>query len=218
MNKPCDLPSPCPSPLSIGHANTRAFLSHGGLNSIYEAMYHGVPVVGVPLFGDHYDTMTRVAAKGMGIMLHWKSMSQEELHAALTAVITDSRYRQRALLLSNIHKDQPGHPVTRAVYWISYLLRHQGASHLRSAAHSVPTYQYFLLDVVLVLGAGSALIGFALYQVGRWLRSKFVGKKANGKMTGGDHLRMANGHCHSNGVVNGKHKVNGSLRSEKKFK
>lgn len=202
----------------LGHANTRAFLSHGGLNSIYEAMYHGVPVVGVPLFGDHYDTMTRVAAKGMGIMLHWKSMSQEELHAALTAVITDSRYRQRALLLSNIHKDQPGHPVTRAVYWISYLLRHQGASHLRSAVHSVPTYQYFLLDVVLVLGAGSALIGFALYRAGRWLRSKFVGKKVLGEVTGGDGPRVANGHCHSNGVVNGKHKGNGSLRNEKKFK
>lgn len=54
-------------------------------------MYHGVPVVGVPLFGDHYDTMTRVAAKGMGIMLHWKYMSEEDLHTALTKIITDSR-------------------------------------------------------------------------------------------------------------------------------
>lgn len=76
----------------LGHANTRAFLSHGGLNSIYEAMYHGVPVVGVPLFGDHYDTMTRVAAKGMGIMLHWKYMSEEDLYTALTSVIKDSRF------------------------------------------------------------------------------------------------------------------------------
>ena len=54
-------------------------------------MYHGVPVVGVPLFGDHYDTMTRVAAKGMGIMLHWKYMTEEDLYAALTRVIEDSR-------------------------------------------------------------------------------------------------------------------------------
>jgi 2-hydroxyacylsphingosine 1-beta-galactosyltransferase len=54
-------------------------------------MYHGVPVVGVPLFGDHYDTMTRVAAKGMGLMLHWKSMTEEELRAALHSVISDSR-------------------------------------------------------------------------------------------------------------------------------
>lgn len=66
-------------------------MSHGGLNSIFEAMYHGVPVVGVPLFGDHYDTMTRVTAKGMGIMLHWKSMSEDDLYNALATVINDTR-------------------------------------------------------------------------------------------------------------------------------
>lgn len=54
-------------------------------------MYHGVPVVGVPLFGDHYDTMTRVAAKGMGIMLHWKYMDEEDLYMALTSIINDTR-------------------------------------------------------------------------------------------------------------------------------
>ncbi|MEQ2206632.1 UDP glycosyltransferase 8, partial [Xenoophorus captivus] len=75
----------------LGHVNTKAFLSHGGLNSIYEAMYHGVPVVGVPLFGDHYDTMTRVAAKGMGIMLHWKDMTEEDLYVSLSSVINDPR-------------------------------------------------------------------------------------------------------------------------------
>ncbi len=80
-----------PSSHYVGHANTKAFLSHGGLNSIYEAMYHGVPVVGVPLFGDHYDTMTRVEAKGMGIMLQWKYMSEEDLYRALTSIITDTR-------------------------------------------------------------------------------------------------------------------------------
>ena len=77
------------------------------------------------------------------------------------------RYRQRAQVLSTIHKDQPGHPVTRAVYWISYLLRHNGASHLRSSVYSVPTYQYFLLDVVLAMGLGFALIGYILMRIGR---------------------------------------------------
>lgn len=45
----------------------------------------------MPLFGDHYDGMTRVAAKGMGIMLHWKYMTEDDLYTALTSVITDSR-------------------------------------------------------------------------------------------------------------------------------
>lgn len=75
-----------------GHSNIKAFLSHGGLNSIFETMYHGVPVVGIPLFGDHYDTMTRVQAKGMGILLNWKTMTETELYEALVKVINDPRY------------------------------------------------------------------------------------------------------------------------------
>lgn len=79
-------------PLVSGHSNIKAFLSHGGLNSIFETMYHGVPVVGIPLFGDHYDTMTRVQAKGMGILLNWKTMTESELYEALVKVINDPRY------------------------------------------------------------------------------------------------------------------------------
>lgn len=75
-----------------GHSNIKAFLSHGGLNSIFETMYHGVPVVGIPFFGDHYDTMTRVQAKGMGILLDWRTMTESELYEALVKVINDPRY------------------------------------------------------------------------------------------------------------------------------
>ncbi|XP_045567476.1 2-hydroxyacylsphingosine 1-beta-galactosyltransferase-like, partial [Salmo salar] len=205
----------------LGHARTVAFLSHGGLNSIYEAMYHGVPVVGLPLFGDHYDTMTRVEAKGMGIMVHWKSVTEEELYQALDTVINNNRYRQRAQVLSSIHKDQPGHPVTRAVYWINYILRHHGASHLRSSVYTVPTYQYFLLDVVLVVGAGLALIGYLFYRIAGLLRSKVKVQEQGGEVTHGDGGDdKANGHCHSNGAVaNGKHKRNGSpVKNDKKMK
>nr|XP_019612561.1 PREDICTED: 2-hydroxyacylsphingosine 1-beta-galactosyltransferase [Rhinolophus sinicus] len=121
----------------LGHSHIKAFLSHGGLNSIFEAMYHGVPVVGVPLFGDHYDTMTRVQAKGMGILLEWKTVTEGELYEALVKVINNSSYRQRARKLSEIHRDQRGHPVQRAVYWIEYVLRHGGAPHLRAAVHQL---------------------------------------------------------------------------------
>ncbi|MEQ2271128.1 hypothetical protein XENORESO_022077, partial [Xenotaenia resolanae] len=193
------------------HVNTKAFLSHGGLNSIYEAMYHGVPVVGVPLFGDHYDTMTRVAAKGMGIMLHWKDMTEEDLYVSLSSVINDPRYREQARLLSNIHKDQPGHPVSRAVYWIGYILRHNGANHLRSAVYEVSPYQYFLLDVMFAVAAAGALIVFSLHRLVRLLRGKAEDHKrrVDGSMT--------NGHCHSESIANGRHKRNGSLKTEKKI-
>ncbi|XP_051940935.1 2-hydroxyacylsphingosine 1-beta-galactosyltransferase [Hippocampus zosterae] len=197
----------------LGHPNIRAFLSHGGLNSIFEAMYHGVPVVGVPLFGDHYDTMTRVTAKGMGIMLHWKSMSEDDLYNALATVINDTRYRQRAAILSTIHKDQPDHPVTRAVYWINYTLRHNGTDHLRSAVYDISLYQYFLLDVIFVIGSALVILGVALRHLGRLLRAKCGDKSQVGSVSREDG-NMVNGHCYC--LSNGKHQGNGSLKNEKK--
>uniref|UniRef100_A0A8C4S204 UDP glycosyltransferase 8 n=1 Tax=Erpetoichthys calabaricus TaxID=27687 RepID=A0A8C4S204_ERPCA len=192
----------------LGHSNIRAFLSHGGLNSIYEAMYHGVPVVGIPLFGDHYDTMTRVQAKGMGILLEWKKMSEDDLYEAMVNVMNDSRYKQQAILLSNIHKDQPGHPVSRTLYWINYILRHKGAEHLRAAVYNIPFYQYFLLDVVAVLILGTLIILYILIRIWKFLASTFK--------SGCEHSK-ANGFCH-NGIPNGKYRRNGHIKHDKKVK
>lgn len=115
-------------------------------------------------------------------------------------------------MLSNIHKDQPGHPVSRAVYWIGYILRHKGAPHLQSAVYSISTYQYFLLDVVAVMATALLLIGYCLYRTGRAIRARFW------KGAGSETLAKENGHCH-NGVPNGKLKRNGHIKSnDKKLK
>lgn len=123
------------------------------------------------------------------------------------------RYRQKAQLLSNIHKDQPGHPVTRAVYWINYILRHNGASHLRSAVYEVSPYQYFLLDVILTIGAVLALVAFCLRQMFRLCCGRLRDQSALTR----DDVILSNGHCNIESMTNGKHKRNGSLKNEKKI-
>ncbi|XP_078532900.1 2-hydroxyacylsphingosine 1-beta-galactosyltransferase [Lissotriton helveticus] len=195
----------------LGHPNIKAFLSHGGLNSIFEAMYHGVPVVGIPLFGDHYDTMTRVQAKGMGILLQWKQMTEDDLYGALTKVISDSSYRQQAQKLSEIHKDQPGHPTSRTIYWINYILRHNGAEHLRAAISDISFYQYFLLDIAMIFVIGTFFVCFVLSRI-----VKYFHKKSRNMWSVTDPSNL-NGHCH-NGIANGKHKRNGHIKHEKKVK
>ncbi|XP_075434395.1 2-hydroxyacylsphingosine 1-beta-galactosyltransferase-like [Ascaphus truei] len=191
----------------IGHPAIKTFLSHGGLNSIFEAMYHGVPVVGIPLFGDHYDAMTRVEAKGMGILLEWQTVTEDNLYKSLMEVIRNPSYRQQALKLSTIHKDQPGHPVTRAMYWINYILRHNGAEHLRAATYDIAFYQYFLLDI--------ALLSLLAVTIAWYFFSKLVNFMQ--KKTRSTEHSSLNGYCH-NGTANGKYRRNGHIKHEKKVK
>ncbi|XP_073427975.1 2-hydroxyacylsphingosine 1-beta-galactosyltransferase isoform X1 [Dendrobates tinctorius] len=190
----------------LGHPKIKTFLSHGGLNGIFEAMYHGVPVVGIPLFGDHYDTMTRVQAKGMGICLDWSRMTEDTLFEALSDVIHNPSYRQKAQTLSKIHKDQPGHPVSRAAFWIDYVLRNNGAKHLRAAAYDMSIVQYFLVDIVLLIFFIVIVLGYVLFKIKKYLQ----------KSKATDHS-TTNGFCH-NGLVNGKHKKNGHIKHKEKVK
>lgn len=42
-------------------------------------------------------------------------------------------------------------PIDRAVYWIEYVLRHDGAVHLKSRASTINFIEYFSMDVCFVI-------------------------------------------------------------------
>ncbi|XP_067413023.1 UDP-glucuronosyltransferase 2C1-like isoform X2 [Emydura macquarii macquarii] len=135
----------------LGHPKTKAFITHGGTNGIYEAIYHGIPMVGIPMFADQPDNIAHMRAKGMAVELDFNTMQAQDLIDALNTVINNSSYKENALRLSEIHHDQPMKPLDRAVFWIEFVMRHKGAKHLRPAAHQLTWYQYYCLDVLAFL-------------------------------------------------------------------
>ncbi|XP_024433265.2 UDP-glucuronosyltransferase 2A1 isoform X3 [Desmodus rotundus] len=132
----------------LGHPKTKAFITHGGTNGIYEAIYHGVPMVGVPMFADQYDNIAHMKAKGAAVEVNINTMTSADLLNALRTVINDPSYKENAMRLSSIQHDQPIKPLDRAVFWIEFVMRHKGAKHLRPAAHNLTWFQYYSLDVI----------------------------------------------------------------------
>ncbi len=53
----------------LGHKKTRVFVAHGGTNGLQEAIYHGVPIVGLPLIFDQDDNLFRMKARGIAEVL-----------------------------------------------------------------------------------------------------------------------------------------------------
>ncbi|XP_032014849.1 UDP-glucuronosyltransferase 2B15 isoform X3 [Hylobates moloch] len=135
----------------LGHPKTKAFITHGGTNGIYEAIYHGIPMVGIPLFADQHDNIVHMKAKGAALSVDIRTMSSRDLLNALKSVINDPFYKENAMKLSRIHHDQPMKPLDRAVFWIEFVMRHKGAKHLRVAAYNLTWIQYHSLDVIAFL-------------------------------------------------------------------
>ncbi len=73
----------------LGHPKTRAFITHGGTNGIYEAIYHGVPMVGIPMFGDQPDNMVHMKVKGAALIMDFNTMKTEDLKDAINTVINE---------------------------------------------------------------------------------------------------------------------------------
>ncbi|XP_062340272.1 UDP-glucuronosyltransferase 2B15-like isoform X3 [Osmerus eperlanus] len=135
----------------LGHTKTKAFITHGGTNGLYEAIYHGIPMVGIPLFADQPDNMMHMKSKGAAVMMDFNKMQSKDLVEGLNAVINDPSYKENMMKLSRIHHDQPMRPLDTAVFWIEFVMRNKGAKHLRVQAHNLTWYQYYCLDVAAFL-------------------------------------------------------------------
>ena len=90
---------------------------------------------------------------------------------------------ERSASLSHIIRDQPLTPLQQAVYWTEYVIRHNGAPHLRSAVLDLAWYQYFLLDVTAVLALASVSILLILLLVCRVVLKRLIGWKSHRKNT-----------------------------------
>nr|XP_042107410.1 UDP-glucuronosyltransferase 2B4-like isoform X3 [Ovis aries] len=163
----------------LGHPKTKAFITHGGTNGIYEAIYHGIPMVGLPLFADQPDNIARVKAKGAAVRVDLETMSARDLLSALKEVINNPSYKEKAMWLSTIQRNQPIKPLDRAVFWIEFVMRHKGAKHLRPAAHNLTWFQYHSLDVIGFLLACVATVVFVITKCFLFCYRKFAktGKK-----------------------------------------
>lgn len=87
-------------------------------------------------------------------------------------VIFPCSYRKAAQHISALHLDRPMHALNRTVYWLEYILRHDGAPYLRPAVYDLSLYEYFCLDILALLLLCLAGIGFVLYKSVVWCRRK----------------------------------------------
>lgn len=63
--------------------------------------------------------------------------------------------------LDEFAKDQPIEPLEKAIWWVEYVIRHNGTKHLRGSYSGKPFYEHmFQPDVALVFAAALLLLPY----------------------------------------------------------
>ena len=84
----------------LGHDKCRLFLTHGGLNSIQEAVYHSVPILGFPFGSDQWLNLGRSIKAGYALSLEWDGVTEETLSQAIQQLLYDPKYVARFAISS----------------------------------------------------------------------------------------------------------------------
>ncbi|XP_037031395.1 UDP-glucosyltransferase 2-like [Bradysia coprophila] len=150
----------------LAHPNVKLFISHCGKGGITEAKFHGVPILAIPMFADQFSNAVKILNEGWAVSLPLGEINANTFSAALDEALNNASYTQVAKKLATLYRDRPAHPLDTAVFWVEYVIRHDGAYHMQSPAVHLNLLQYYLVDVI-------AFIVVALLVVVRVIRILF---------------------------------------------
>uniref|UniRef100_A0A182KBB4 UDP-glucuronosyltransferase n=1 Tax=Anopheles christyi TaxID=43041 RepID=A0A182KBB4_9DIPT len=125
--------------------------THGGLLTIQEAIWYGIPMLGTPNYGDQYQNVRRIEQLGIGKKLYLEDLNPVTLQKHLVDMISDGRYKQRATEISKMIRDEQFTAQTKAVWAVEWVLRNYGTLQKLEDLNDVGTLQKYCLDVLLTI-------------------------------------------------------------------
>ena len=88
--KNCRFENWVPQQEVLAHRKVKVFVSHGGLLSTQESVYHGVPLIGMPVYGDQHSNIAFATKQGFAVKVSIFDLTTEVFDAALQEVITNA--------------------------------------------------------------------------------------------------------------------------------
>ncbi len=67
----------------------KAFITHGGNSGTIEAVYFGIPMVGIPLYYDQHNNIRRLVEKGAAVSLDVNALTKENILGSIKAVLSE---------------------------------------------------------------------------------------------------------------------------------
>ena len=127
-------------------------------------VYHGVPVIAMPIYLDQYDFATKLVHRaGMGVKVDFHAFTEDSLLSAISEVLSNSTYRENAARASKLLRDRPLSAKEEFLYHVEYVIRHKGIGRMApEALQHYSTLQLYGLDIwASLLGLAFGLLAIA---------------------------------------------------------
>lgn len=74
----------------LGHPNCVLFITHGGIHSTEEAIYFGVPMLAISVFGDQLHNSLVMQNKGAAINIKYSEFTESSFEVALHTILNNN--------------------------------------------------------------------------------------------------------------------------------
>ncbi|EIE24827.1 UDP-Glycosyltransferase/glycogen phosphorylase [Coccomyxa subellipsoidea C-169] len=131
----------------LGHPRTKAFLSHCGVNGLYEAAYHGVPIIALPFLAEQRENADKAVGRGLALRLNHEDLLTGQFSHTITRVLTERSFKEVAEKLSVKLRARPRTPTQEAADWIEHALATHGEAYLQTPDQDLSLFVRLSLDV-----------------------------------------------------------------------
>ncbi|GMR62258.1 hypothetical protein PMAYCL1PPCAC_32453 [Pristionchus mayeri] len=136
-----------------------AFITHCGQGSMLESIAVGVPLITIPMIGDHLRNAYQMERRGIGLRLEKTDLANGgKLEHAIMEILRNDSYRKSARKAQKMVADRPFAMKEIFVKNMEFLVNHGPLRQLDHYGRHLNFVQYYLIDVIAFVSFIAILI------------------------------------------------------------
>ncbi|PIC25956.1 hypothetical protein B9Z55_018690 [Caenorhabditis nigoni] len=139
-----------PQPALLADPRLSLFITHGGLGSVMEVAYAGIPAIVVPLFFDQPMNGEMLKRHGGAEVYSKFNLGNSQKLADVVQEMLKPEYAINAERLSNLLQKQPIDPVNRLIKHAEFAAEFKKLPELDPYSRQLNFAQYFFIDIFVI--------------------------------------------------------------------